>query len=989
MLVLRRGESVQHTVQAIEAKATGGAMQPGNDLTFGPFRLDVTQGQLWRGAEVLALRRRSLAMLRYLVEHPGRLVTKAELRQHVWAGTYITDTVLRVCVQEIRAVLGDSAATPRFLETVGRQGYRFLVADDQEDAPLLLAEPLVGRQREVDALMSWFQRAAQGARQLVFVSGEAGAGKTTLVDQWLARLATGRGVRMARGQCVEHYGEGEPYLPLLEALGQLSRGLDHREVLDALRRYAPMWLVQWPGLLPETELQRLQHQLQGATSARMLRELADVLDVLTAETPLVLVLEDLHWSDRSTVECLNYVAQRRVPARLLVLGTYRPVEAAIQQAPLSRIVRELCGRGYATEMRLELLTSEDVTAYLTGRLGGAVSARLAAFVYERTEGHALFLVNIVQHLVGQGVVVRREGQWTLQDGAAAKVAGLPEGLRQLLVRGLEDLPSEGRRVLEAASVAGERFTVAAVAAGAQCPVEDVEAQCEGLAAQHHFLEDIGLREWPDGTSSGRYRFVHALYRQVLYEGLGTARRRQLHQRIGVRLEAGYGAQACEIAARLAVHFERGGEIRRAVDYWQQAGDNAARRNAYPEAIAALRTGLALLARLPDSSERTQRELALQLMLGELLMVAKGMASLEAGEAYSRAYTLCQQVEESHQLFWALWGLIGFHNGHGRLRTGEGLGRQLFDLAQRQQDPVLVQASHLIVGGNELYLGNLVAARTHLEQSLEISAVPRSSSPLFAGRLHPRITSYAWILRPLWQLGYADQAQQRCQEALALAQQLGHTPSLALVEYFAAALCQFRQDAAATYACADALMTLADTQGFGLRLEQGRMLRGWALAMQGDAATGVAHIRHGLVASEGVGPETLRPHWLALLAEAYAEAGQPEAGLTVIDEALTLVATTETRWWEAELSRLKGALLLQLPSPEVPQAEACFQQAIDVARRQQAKALELRAALSLSRLWQLQGKREAAHALLEPIYAWFTEGFDTADLQEAKALLEAS
>src|SRR4030095_4105665 len=227
-----------------------------------------------------------------------------------------------------------------------------------------------------------------------------------------------------------------------------------------------------------------------------------------------------------------------------------------------------------------------------------------------------------------------------------------------------------------------------------------------------------------------------------------------------------------------------------------------------------------LALLPESAERTQRELALQLILGELVMVARGMASHDAGEAYSRAHALCQQVGEPRHLFRALWGLIGFHNGHGRLRTGEALGRQLFALAQRQQDPVLVQASHVLVGGNALYLGNLVAARAHLEQSLERAAVPPSASPLFAGRLHPRLTSYAWMLRPLWQLGYADQAQQRCQEALALAQHLGHTPSLALVAFFAAALAQFHRDTAATYARADALMTLADTQGLALRHEQG-------------------------------------------------------------------------------------------------------------------------------------------------------------------------
>ena len=329
----------------------------------------------------------------------------------------------------------------------------------------------------------------------------------------------------------------------------------------------------------------------------------------------MLVLEDLQWSDRSTVEALAYLAQRREPARLLVLGTYRPVEVLLRGHPLRGMVQELCGRGQAADLRLEFLPAADVAAYVAGRLGGPVAAPLAAFVYERTDGNALFMVNIVEHLVQQGLVVRRAGQWTLREGAEAQVASLPEGLRQLLLRRIEALPPEARRVLEAASVVGEAFAVAAVAAGVQGPVEDVEAVCDGLAAQHHFLDDTGLTVWPDGTSGGSYRFQHALYQQVLYERLGTARRVQLHRRIGARLEAGYGARAGEIAAQLAVHFERGGEVQRAVHYWQQAGDNAARRNAHHEAIAALRKGLALLATLPESPERTQHELTLQLTWG--------------------------------------------------------------------------------------------------------------------------------------------------------------------------------------------------------------------------------------------------------------------------------------------------------------------------------------------------------------------------------------
>jgi predicted ATPase len=962
-------------------------MEYAHHIAFGPFRFDVTHGRLYREEQVIGLRPRSLAVLRYLVEHPGRLVTKAELWQHVWAGTHVTDTVLRASVKEIRAALGDVAAAPHYLETVGRQGYRFLVGGDLDVSSLSIPGPIVGRQREVDTLQGWFQRAATGDRQLVFVSGEVGVGKTTVIDLWLARLAAGSEARMAWGQCVEHYGEGEPYLPLLGALGQLSRQPGGHEILAVLRRYAPLWLAQLPGLVSELEQERLQRPLQGATSARMLRELAEALDVLAAEMPLVLVLEDLHWSDTSTVEILAYLAQRREPVRLLVLGTYRPVETMLRGHPLRGMVQELCGRGQGAELRLEFLPAEEVAVYVAGRLGGPVAAALAAYVHERTDGNALFMVNIVDHLVQQSLVVRRQGQWALREGADAKVASLPEGLQQFLMRRIEDFSPEVRQVLEAASVVGEEFAVAAVAAGAQCPVEDVEARCDALAAQHHFIDDTGLTTWPDATSGGSYRFQHALYQQVLYEQLGSARRVQLHRRVGARLEAGYGARAGEIAALLAVHFERGGETPRAVHYWQQAGDNAARRNAYPEAIAALRKGVALLATQPDSPERTQRELALQLTLGELLMAAKGMVSPEAGEAYIRAHALGQQVGEMPQRFRALSGLFRFHNTQARLHTSGELGQQLFNLAQRQDDPVLMREAHALVGVFALYRGDLVVARAHLEQSFERPDAELPSTHILAGGIHSRIESYAWILRLLCVLGYADQAQQRSQEVLALAQQLGHPPSLAFVQYFAALLCQSRRDVAETYAHADALMALAIEQGFVLRLEQGRILRGWALAMQGDVVEGVAQLRQGLAGHQDIGPKVGQPYRLALLAEAYGQAGQPEAGLQVLAEALTLVGATEERWWEAELHRLKGALLLQSPIPNVHQAEACFQQALDVARSQQAKSLELRAALSLSRLWQQQGKRAAARDLLEPIYGWFTEGFDTADLQEAKALLE--
>jgi predicted ATPase len=639
------------------------------------------------------------------------------------------------------------------------------------------------------------------------------------------------------------------------------------------------------------------------------------------------------------------------------------------------------------ELRLDLLPAEDIAAYVAGRLGGAVTAALAAFVHERTEGNALFMVHIVEHLLQQGLIIGHEGQWTLLDGVEAKLESIPEEVRQMLLRRIEELPPATRQVLEAASVAGQEFAVAAVAAGAQRPVEEVEAVCEGLAAQQHFLDEIGPTVWPDGTSGGSYRFLHTLYPQVLYGHLGSARRRQLHQRLGVRLEAGYGAQAGEIASRLAFHFERGGELYRAVRYLQQVADNATRRNTHHEAVAALTKGIELLATVPESPLRTQRELTLLLILGQRLIAVKGFGVPEVGDVYTRAHTLVHQAGNLRQRCQVLQGLYRFYVLQAQLRQADELSQLCFRLTSPKHDIVLVLESYMDLGLIAFYRGDPVAARAHLEHSLRLYDTTQLSTLLFPHEQDSEWRYGFYGTRALWLLGYADQAQQWNQEALTEAQQVGRTPSLARAQHFAAILSQHRRDMAATQAYAEAVLALATAQGFAHRVAQGRILLGWALAMQGAASTGVAYLQQGLEAVQRIGQKLNYPYHLALLAEGYGQAGQPEAGLSVLDEALARVATTEERWWEAEVFRLKGALLLQLPSPDVHRAETCFQQALAVARSQQAKALELRAALSLSRLWQQQGKGAEAHEFLTSIYGWFTEGFDTADLQEAQVLLE--
>jgi tetratricopeptide (TPR) repeat protein len=479
-----------------------------------------------------------------------------------------------------------------------------------------------------------------------------------------------------------------------------------------------------------------------------------------------------------------------------------------------------------------------------------------------------------------------------------------------------------------------------------------------------------------------------LYQQVLYEQVGSGRRAQIHRRIGARLEASAGARAGDLAAQLAVHFERGGEIERAVHALQQASDNAIQRHAPHEAVATLTKGLALLATLPESPARAQHELTLLLRLGPRLMAAQGYAVPEVGERYTRALTLAQQVGAPLQRCQALQGLSRFHLVQAQLRRAGELCQQCCDLASAGHDPTLEQEGALDLGLIAFYRGDLGTARAQLEHWRRLGAPPRRSPLLIPHEDASGVNHSFYGAMVLWLLGSADQAQQWGQDELAQAQQGEPTPTLASAHLGAAILAQHRRDVAATQASAEAVLALALAQGLEHRVAQGRMLRGWALAMQGDAATGVAQMAQGWEAVQRTGLQLYRPYFLALLAEAYGQAGQPEAGLTCLAEAVTLVEATEERWWEAEVYRLQGECLLRLPNPDVPQATACLHQALDVARSQQAKALELRAALNLSRLWQQQGQRAEAHACLAPIYGWFTEGCDTADLKDAKALLEA-
>jgi predicted ATPase len=415
---------------------------------------------------------------------------------------------------------------------------------------------IVGRTAEVGYLEQCLDVALRGERQVVFVSGEPGIGKTTIVDAFLKRISTRTDLQFGRGQCIEQYGAGEAYLPLLEIAGQLCHGPAGDRVRTLLRQYAPSWLVQLPFLLEANEYAALQLQLQGATRERMMREAAEAMVQFTRDQGYVLVLEDLHWSDGSTLEWLSYIAQRREPAKLLLIGTYRPTDVLVSGHPLRGVAQDLKARGQCEELCVAPVTEEVVLEYISERFGGvSVPVGLAAILSRRTGGNPLFLVNLVQYLVDRGVLQREGKQLHVREDLVAVANSVPDSLRQLIEKQLERLPDNTQRLLEVASVVGVEFSAAAVAAGLQHEVEDIEEQCNELARKNQFIRAQGTEEWPDGALSEQYSFLHAFYHAVLYGRVMETQRVRLHRRVAVRKEAAYGDRVGEIATELGMHCE--------------------------------------------------------------------------------------------------------------------------------------------------------------------------------------------------------------------------------------------------------------------------------------------------------------------------------------------------------------------------------------------------------------------------------------------------
>ena len=984
---------------------------PADILAFSSFRLDLRSGRLLRKDRAIPLRPKTWAVLLYLAERPGALVTKDDLLDAVWPDVAVTPDTLTKSIGELREALGDDSKTPRYIETVHRRGFRF-IAEPEIDSRSEVApraggpNQLVGRDAELGQLHEAMAEAAAGRRQIAFISGEAGIGKTALVNAFLRAVdAAARPLMVGRGTCFEQYAAPEPYMPVLDAIERLAYGPAGEEVLGHLRRVAPTWLAQMPWLTgaPSTAL---DGAARGSRSEHVLREFAALTEALTRTMPLVLILEDLHWCDPSTVDLLSFLGGRREPARLLIVGTYRRADAAVRDHPLRRAARSLCLHRQAVDVPLHELTHEDVRAYLELRFPAApFAADLAPVIREYTDGTPLFMVAVIDHLVSRGSILETSPGWALVVAPVLAELPIPEEAQQLIQLQLDGLAPAERAVVEAASVAGSDFSVSVLAAAINADAESVESCCEMLAQGRRLLRGAGIFPSSDaGGPSRRYTFVHQLYRQASYAQIDANRRQRLHLRIGEALESAAGEHADAIAPELATHFGAAGDHARELHYLAAAAATARRRFANREAVDFLNAAIAAAALLP-ADRRESAELELRIQLAAPLADLFGFASDEVLGNAERAHALCREVGSDAQLFQVVYGLVHLHTARATPGLAEKVAAEMDDLARRLATPehrLLADSALLRValnGGDcveACRLGALIDAAYGDDSALAPTGF--GPDPLVAARAQYAVAS--------WMVGESEESRSIMSSARQAAERTNSPFTQANVTCFAAMHAVLMRNANDAFDFGERSHSIACTHGLSQWIAPSLGFRGWARFQRGEREQGTADLeeaRRGMVSAKFL---TCFGSIASLLGEVHLQTGSLAAGLAAIEEGLAVAESTRDRLFWPELWRLKGEFLLaedtapmlgatgtrgrrrrgKATGTQRDDAEQCLQQAIELAATSGKQSLALRAATSLARAWQTAGRDADARSLLQQHCAGLAADPGNADLQEASDLL---
>jgi class 3 adenylate cyclase/predicted ATPase len=837
--------------------------------------------------------------------------------------------------------------------------------------------PLVGREPEIALLLERWERAKEGDGQVVLLSGEPGIGKSRIVQELRGRLSDELYTRVSH-YC-SPYHTSSPLYPVI-ALLERAAGFDRTDTADA--KLDKLEALLAPSATDVQEATRLLAAVLAIPAdhrypplaltpqrqkQRTLELLVEQLAGLAGQRPVLAVYEDAHWIDPSTFELLGLVIQRvqRLPA--LVLITFRP-----------EFVPPWTSHAHVTRLSLSRLTrrhGSDIALRVTG--GRVLPAEVLEQIVSRTDGVPLFIEELTKAVVESGLLQDAGGRLELTGPLPPRA--IPTTLYDSLMARLDRF-APVKEVAQIGAVFGREFSYQLLAAVIDIPAAQLDQALGQLVAS----ELVFQRGTPP---EAMYSFKHALVQDTAYQSLLRSKRHQLHAKIARMMEERFPEIAEARPELLAHHFTEAGLASQAIVYRQRAGERDLERSAYAEAISQLKQGLELLEALPDRPERVRQELSLRLALGSALTATRGYADPEVGDAYLQARELCRELGEAPpQLFPALHGLYRFYHVRGQLQAAREPGEQLLKMAVSVQDSGLFVEAHRALGVPLFWLGDVTRALENLEQGARLYRAQKHRSHATMFGTDPGVVCLSYGALALWHVGHPEQAYNRSCEALALARNLSHHHSLALALVFAAWLHQFRREPRAAREHAEAAIAICSEQGFPLFMSMGTILRGWALGQEGRGEEGVAQMRRGLADLRATGAGLWQPTFLSLIAEADGRIGQARRGLEVLGEAMAIVDRNDERFYEAELHRLKGELLLSTPA-DPSGAERCFRIALEIAGRQRAKSLELRAAFSLAHLCASEGRRSEAHDLLAPIYGSFSEGFGMPDHQEAKALLD--
>jgi DNA-binding winged helix-turn-helix (wHTH) protein/tetratricopeptide (TPR) repeat protein len=964
--------------------------RPPDVRVFGAFRFDVRDERLFRGRTEVDLRRKPFVILRYLTAHPQRLVTQPELVEAVWGkNVVISESLLRTHVSDVRRALGEG-----LLETVVGRGYRFLLpveAEAPEPKALVVRQVgmrrlppnLVGRSSEINTLRQLFEGALDANRQVVFVTGDPGIGKTTVVDAFLSEVAAPGGALVASGSCIEHLGTPEAYLPVFKALGTLCRGDDSRHWVDLLARYAPTWLAQMPGLVADEDLQTLALRVQGANQARMLRELPEALDFIAAQQPLVLVLEDMHWADPATTDLLATLGGRRDPARVLVVVTCRPAELTKGDG-LAKVIAELRARKLATTLNLESWSLATTADYIARRFPRAhFPEELAGTIRHMTGGSPLFAVAVVDDLESRGMIRSSEAGWELAASVADVASRRPDTVRQLIDIQIDRLAVNEQRIVEAASLVGVQFTAGAIAYALEAPADEVDAVCDALANEKRLLQFVTSEAWPDGSIQSHYAFSHALYRDTALARVSSATRRVWHRRIAQGLEAAYGTSAETISAELAGHFDEAQMASKAVRYYGVAGERAMRRFGRADSLAHFDRARTLIARLAASDEADRTELLVLRNIGPATIALRGFHDPHLEETFTRTADLARKLGEDRSLLDALLGLQRCYfmkADHRRVEQHEG---EVQDILPRLADPIAAAEATVLSCAARLFRGQLARARGPLTEACDVlDAAERNTARVVSAPVVGLWAGHLIVLE--WLSGAPDTARAVAGRLLARAESMRDPFFLLSALTLTALGHMWRREPEETFDMARRALEVSTDVGSPIWEGRAMSLYHWAATVlePESAKTHYDALSTGLTTFLAAGPYG-RTALTPCVVEVYARAGRVSEALREIEDALRFVEVTDERAWASELHRLRGELL---KDSDLAEAERAMRNALEIAAAQGARSFELRAAMSLSRLHPGKKRSSAALKELRRIHSSFTEGLQTVDLLEARALL---